>query len=76
MRVKRWLLLTVQGIALVVFGLLAGEVSTTLHVKIMAFSIPISTGIAVLGLLLIFVSFWRVNRSIIGALLPNQADKR
>jgi len=87
MRVKRWLLLTVVGIALVVVGLalitnlstlqffnwlnqVADLVYTSLRFKIMSVSVPIGSGIAIVGLLIIFVSFWQVNRSIIGALLP------
>ncbi|HEY3330161.1 MAG TPA: gluconeogenesis factor YvcK family protein [Capsulimonadaceae bacterium] len=90
MRVKRWLTLTVVGIALVVVGLalltnlstlvffnelneIANEVYNALHIDISRpkVFIPAGAGIAILGLLTIFVSFWQVNRSIIGALLPD-----
>ncbi|MDR3708043.1 MAG: YvcK family protein [Capsulimonadaceae bacterium] len=93
MRVKRWLLLTVVGIALVVVGLalltnlstleffnwlnqVADEAYTNFHITIKPYSMSIGGGIAVLGLLVIFVSFWQVNRSIIGALLPDSGGLR
>jgi uncharacterized cofD-like protein len=90
MRVKRWLSLTVIGIALVVIGLtlltglqtldvlnqlnkIADQVESTLHINIAnpATYIPIGAGTIAVGLIAIVFSFYQVNRSIIGALLPD-----
>jgi len=90
MRVKRWLSLTLVGVAMVIVGLallmrasildlisilnsVAEDVYNVLHINIAVanLSVDIGSTIAVIGLLLIFVSFWQVNRSIIGALLPD-----
>ena len=89
MRVKRWLLVTVLGIALVVVGLalftnlraldfldMLNRVGDTmldrLHVNIsrVSFYVPVGISLILVGLSVIFLSFFQVVRSIIGALLP------
>jgi len=89
MRVKRWLCLTVIGVALVVIGLallmsvhtllfinmlndIAGNVDALFHINIgrQETYIPLGSIIIAIGLISIVISFYEVNRSIIGSLLP------
>jgi uncharacterized cofD-like protein len=87
MRVKRWMLLTVIGIALVVMGLALttqlqlinwlNEVilsifqATGLPVYSKTIYIPAGIVLAVLGLVLIFVSYFQFNRSVLAAVAPD-----
>ncbi len=87
MRVKRWMLLTVVGIVLVVFGLFV--TTNTLLIQWLSdgilgvfkatgwpvyrasFYLPMGFALAILGLVLIFVSYFQFNRSILGAVAPD-----
>lgn len=87
MRVKRWMLLTVVGIVLVVIGL--GVTTNTMLMQWLSdgilgvfkatgwpvyqpsFYLPMGFALAILGLVLIFVSYFQFNRSILGAVAPD-----
>jgi len=87
MRVKRWMLLTVLGIVLVVVGL--GVTTNTMLMQWLSdgilgvfkatgwpvyqpsFYLPMGFALAILGLVLIFVSYFQFNRSILGAVAPD-----
>lgn len=87
MRVKRWMLLTLVGIVLVVTGLalilnvdllinLSNAVNaigaiTKINVQSPAFYWPTGLTMAVLGLLLIFVCYFEFNRSVLAAVAPD-----
>jgi uncharacterized cofD-like protein len=94
MRVKRWLLLTVFGVAMVVVGLaffskdsannffdmlndIADAVLDWLHVDISRgeLYVPIGATFILIGLSVIFLSFFLIVRSIIGALWPESGFK-
>ncbi len=90
MRVKRWMLLTLLGIALVVAGLalvanleLLQWMSNALtsvqqHVSVNitqpSVYLPVGIVIGLLGLVLIFVSYFQFNRSVLAAVAPDARD--
>ena len=87
MRIKRWLLLTVIGILLVVTGLalitnlkllellsdaiVAILFSTGLDFNRPALYVPTSIVMAGVGLLLIFISYFQFNRSVLAVVAPD-----
>lgn len=87
MRVKRWMLLTLVGIVLVVAGMVlilnldlvvrltnainALGAVTGINVQEPAFYLPTGLTMAVLGLLLIFVCYFEFNRSVLAAVAPD-----
>lgn len=87
MRVKRWMLLTLVGIVLVVAGLAlilnldlvvrlndafnAIGAYTGIDVQKPTFYVPTGLTMSVLGLLLIFVCYFEFNRSVLAAVAPD-----
>jgi uncharacterized cofD-like protein len=90
MRIKRWLLAILIGIAFVFAGLLlltnlsaynlidnlndlAEWALARFNVQINqpSFFVPVGSGIAIVGFILILVSLWMLNRSIVASLLPD-----
>jgi len=90
MRVKRWLVAILLGIAFVFVGLLVltnlpavnlidildnvddwTALHFNLHFDEPSVTIPVGVGITVAGFLLILLSLWMLNRSVVGSLLPD-----